>query len=218
MTHAIGGRTLTRLLVTVIALVVSATAALVPAQPAAAQPGGQLVSRGEVVCVVYWSNGRLVERCFYILDVMPEIPVPLPPPLCPVCDVLGFTLPKTLPDDRRATVIDSLAAGYGLLGKAALTTNPEQVAVLRAEAMAQFGSAAVAVQDPDVDPATVVPVTGRLSADGFKEVDLPELAKAGGLTVEGLSLLAATDPDIDPALAAEAFDRAFDRLAGAPSR
>jgi hypothetical protein len=215
VTHPIGGRTLTRLLVTLIALVVSATAALVPAQPAAARHGG--VSRGEVVCIEkLTSEGLLLVRCFYLSDLTREIP--LPPPPCPVCDVLGFKFPKTLPDDRRATVIDSLAAGYGLLGKAALTTNPEQVAVLRAEAMAQFASAADAATDPDIDPAMPVPVTGRFSADGFTEVDLPELAKAGGLTVEGLSLLVATDPDIDPMLPADLFDQAFDKFAGAPSR
>jgi hypothetical protein len=214
VTYPKGGRTRLRVLVAVMALAVGFAAAVVPVSPAAASPGDRALVRGERVCWEFWQNGKLVVRCIYLPEL---VEIDFPPRPCPVCGGLTLEFPEVLPDDRRVRVMEALGEGFGLLGKAEQVTDRERVQALRDGAMAQFTAAAVASTGRDV--GLPVPVTGYLVEAGvFEPAEIPELAEAGDLTVEGLAVLAATDPDIDPAAAAQAqelFDKAFDRLSGA---
>ncbi len=187
------------------ALMLSATF-LVPASPANA--GGQAI---RVCFQVGEFGGRPIFDCFTI--VLPELaPKPPWPPECLSCPV-AFDPWDELDIWQRHDYVRGWGEGLGLLGQAALSTDPKEIKHLRALAQESFFKAA------DISAASGVELENVGWADLKKGEFFPDSTGNAALKSAGENLIAGhalmqkalgdphPEPNIEAAMAR--FDQAY---------
>jgi hypothetical protein len=151
-------------------------------------------------------------------------PCPCPPPSgCPDCpEAIDFGL-TVLPPSVDTQIYRNILTGMGDLGQATATTDPQQIAALRAAAMSSFTNAAKMLGGLQL---TSKPVVGFLDANGKFDPDpAPWRQQAGSDLSAGLTELQQSFTSPNPsslrAAAAANFDAAnkiYAQLAGGVQR
>jgi hypothetical protein len=160
--------------------------------------------------------------CVVVVFVLWPCPCP-PPPVCPECpEAIDLGL-AVLPPNVDTQIYRYVLTGMGDLGQATATTDPQQAAALRAEAMNSFTSAAKVLGGLHL---TSRPTVGFLDANGKFDPDpAPWRLQAGSDLSAGLTELQQSFSSPNPgslrAAAAANFDAAnkiYGQLAGGVQR